>query len=73
MCKVDLSKYSLDEIIAWRNTASNRVDSNRELLHSYETKIEKLDRKIHTDIRWIRKINKYLIRQVFPKRKQYEI
>ena len=64
----DLSKHGVQELILWRNTASKRVDVARAQMEALHKKYNFLNKKAHSDIKWIRRLHNELSRQVFGHR-----
>jgi hypothetical protein len=63
-------KHSVEELIEWRNAASNRVFVNEMIINDYLKKINKLDKKCSDDKIWISKLNRYLNKKCFGYKKQ---
>jgi hypothetical protein len=78
MCQMkseDLKKFTLEELIKWRNTASQRVTkADNDLDYLYKviqgemSKFRKIEKKKLKDIYWIKKLNRVLECRVFKER-----
>jgi len=68
----NLSSYPLEEVMGWRDNARKRIEANLariEKLRIQNDKIwreaEKLDKKLHSDLTWCKKLNRTIARKVF--------
>lgn len=66
--KLNLDTFTVDQIIAWRNIASQRVDNRDKEIDNWAKagqNILKLQNKNHRDLTWISRLNRHLNRRVF--------
>jgi hypothetical protein len=69
--RLELSSYPIDELMNWRNAARVRADERskrllvlKELQEATETEIRKLDKKQHSDLIWIGRLQRTLSKKV---------
>lgn len=70
-----LSRHSFEELKAWRDTASKRIDDNEvefdKLFLDFESigrKLGKLEKKIINDKKWCKILNRVLYKKIFKDR-----
>lgn len=67
-----LIRFSLEDLINWRNSARKRCDSRENDLKILKNKgieiireVRRLDKKQHSDLVWIGKLNRVISKKVF--------
>lgn len=67
-----LGSYSLEELIAWRNSARKRIHEKKNEFHVIQKedqillrKLVKINKKIESDAAWEKKLNRVISRKVF--------
>jgi hypothetical protein len=63
--RLNLGDFSIEELIEWRNKASNRVNANDQHIIKLYAQIEKTEKVNSKDLRWISKINRHLNKVCF--------
>lgn len=63
--ELDLNKYSTDELIAWRNEASTRVNDRDKTTDAFVAEVERLSRENIKDLRWIARLNRKIDKRAF--------
>lgn len=68
----NLATYPLEEVLKWREAARKRIVKNQAQLDKLFEKHEaiarqgrKLDKKLHSDLTWCKKLNRVIARKVF--------
>ena len=64
----DLSRHSIEDLLKWRDIASTRVDKAREKMGTLSKEYISLNKKVHSDIKWIRRLHGALAKKVFGHR-----
>ena len=71
----DLNKFSLQTILKWRNSASERIDKSDQGIVQLSAKtarlvcmINKIKKKRQKDAVWARKLNRHLFKIIFKHR-----
>jgi hypothetical protein len=59
------SGYSTDDLIKWRNEASSRVSIRERSIAMFLDTVDMMDRKNHSDKKWILKLNREVHRRAF--------
>jgi len=65
-----LKDFSIDEMITWRNCASERVNINDRVTNQLINEAKKLQKKNHKDLIWIQKLNKEINHRAFGYKKE---
>lgn len=66
--KLNLSTFSIDQIVEWRNSASKRVAERDIMIDNWAKMVNdmsKAQKKNHTDLTWISRLNRHLNVRVF--------
>jgi thiamine biosynthesis lipoprotein ApbE len=61
----NLSDFSVEEIVSWRNTASTRVNEADKAIDKLMNEIDKITKFAKKDRVWIAKLNRHLNNKVF--------
>ena len=67
-----LSAFPLNDVMGWRDSARKRIEQRKKRMKELKAQFEavileaqKLDKQLHSDLTWCKKLNRVIARKVF--------
>jgi hypothetical protein len=69
----ELTQYSVDELVRWRDIASERIEHYETVLNEIIKEEKRNFKKLESNVKWVKRLNKAINRKCFPCKKTVHI